>query len=114
MMVANSRASAEWSRYLVVGMIFAVSVAGMLLRPVTRTPEATTHRPELAAHDARLGVSVAAAPARANLANRVALAKGFADLPLRFEENRGQTDSQVRFLSRGSGYAILLAPSEIA
>src|ERR1022692_1257880 len=37
----------------------------------------------------------------------------YGNLPLSFEENRGQADSQVRFLSRGSGYAILLAPSEV-
>lgn len=41
-----------------------------------------------------------------------ALAK-YGNLPLSFEENRGQADSQVRFLSRGSGYAIWLAPSEV-
>jgi hypothetical protein len=37
----------------------------------------------------------------------------YGKLPLSFEENRGQADSQVRFLSRGSGYAILLTPSEV-
>jgi len=37
----------------------------------------------------------------------------YGNLPLSFEENRGQADSQVRFLSRGSGYTILLTPSEV-
>jgi hypothetical protein len=37
----------------------------------------------------------------------------YGKLPLSFEENRGQADSQVRFLSRGSGYAIWLTPSEV-
>jgi hypothetical protein len=37
----------------------------------------------------------------------------YGKLPLSFEENRGQADSQVRFLSRGSGYAILLTPAEV-
>jgi hypothetical protein len=37
----------------------------------------------------------------------------YGNLPLSFEENRGQADSQVRFLSRGSGFAILLTPSEV-
>jgi hypothetical protein len=33
-------------------------------------------------------------------------------LPLRFEENRGQTDPEVRFLSRGDGYTLFLTPQE--
>jgi hypothetical protein len=37
----------------------------------------------------------------------------YAKLPLSFEENRGQADARVKFLSHGSGYSILLAPSEV-
>ncbi len=33
-------------------------------------------------------------------------------LPLQFEENRGQTDAQVKFLARGKGYVFFLTPSE--
>jgi beta-propeller repeat-containing protein len=33
-------------------------------------------------------------------------------LPLSFEENRGQTDSQVRFLSRGEGYRLFVTATE--
>ncbi len=36
----------------------------------------------------------------------------FASLPLSFEANRGQTDQQVRFLSRGRGYTMFLTPTE--
>ncbi len=32
-------------------------------------------------------------------------------LPLSFEENRGQADGQVRFVSRGSGYSFFLTPT---
>ncbi len=41
------------------------------------------------------------------------LAEPYRGLPLSFEANRGQTGSQARFLARGSGYALLLAPSKI-
>lgn len=34
--------------------------------------------------------------------------------PLSFEPNRGQANSTVQFLSRGSGFALFLAPGEIA
>ncbi len=43
----------------------------------------------------------------------IRLAERYRGLPLSFEANRGQTDSQARFLARGSGYALLLAPSKI-
>ena len=36
----------------------------------------------------------------------------YAILPMSFEANQGQTDAQVRFLSRGSGYTLFLTPSE--
>jgi uncharacterized repeat protein (TIGR01451 family) len=36
----------------------------------------------------------------------------FANLPLIFESNQGQTDSQVKFLSRGSGYGLFLTANE--
>jgi uncharacterized protein (TIGR03437 family) len=36
----------------------------------------------------------------------------YAQLPLSFEENRGQTDRRVRFLARGTGYALFLTHNE--
>jgi hypothetical protein len=36
----------------------------------------------------------------------------YGKLPLTFEENRGQVDRKVEFLSRGSGYTLLLSPTE--
>jgi hypothetical protein len=33
-------------------------------------------------------------------------------LPLSFEENQGQVDGKVKFLSRGSGYTLFLTPTE--
>jgi hypothetical protein len=33
-------------------------------------------------------------------------------LPLRFEANRGQTNKQVKFFARGSGYGLFLNPTE--
>jgi uncharacterized protein (TIGR03437 family) len=34
-------------------------------------------------------------------------------VPLSFEPNQGQVDSKVQFVSRGSGYAVLLAPGSV-
>jgi hypothetical protein len=36
----------------------------------------------------------------------------YGKLPLSFEANQGQTDAQVKFLSRGNGYTLFLTPSE--
>jgi hypothetical protein len=40
------------------------------------------------------------------------LAEAYGKLPLSFEINRGQTDSQVKFLSRGNGYSLFLTGNE--
>ena len=44
--------------------------------------------------------------------NKIALQKGFGRLPLSFEVNQGQTDADVKFLSRGKGYTLFLTPNE--
>ena len=36
----------------------------------------------------------------------------FANLPLGFEANRGQTNPRVKFLARGRGYTLFLTPTE--
>jgi hypothetical protein len=38
--------------------------------------------------------------------------EAYGKLPMGFEQNLGQTDPQVRFLSRGSGYELFLTPQE--
>ena len=38
------------------------------------------------------------------------IAAAFAELPLRFEANQGQTDSRVKFVARGSSYTLFLTP----
>jgi len=55
--------------------------------------------------------AAAAGPNRAS-PNRARLLGDYGRLPLQFEENRGQTDAQVRFLSRGAGYALFLTSDE--
>src|SRR6266478_1725867 len=45
------------------------------------------------------------------LAASVASAQIFG-LPMQFEKNAGQTDSQVEFLARGPGYTLFLTPTQ--
>src|ERR1044072_963036 len=42
-------------------------------------------------------------------ADAARLSEGYGKLPLRFEVNRGQTSSAVKFLARGRGYTLFLA-----
>src|SRR6266581_3201709 len=39
--------------------------------------------------------------------------ESYGRLPLSFEANRGQMDSDVKFFSRGSGYGIFITPTEM-
>jgi hypothetical protein len=43
---------------------------------------------------------------------RPVAAAAYAKLPLRFEENQGQTAREVRFVSHGAGYELFLTPQE--
>jgi len=49
---------------------------------------------------------------RQSQASQVTLLESYGRLPLSFEANLGQTDSSVKFLSRGSGYTLFLRGDE--
>ena len=48
------------------------------------------------------------------LHKRAAVQSEYGRLPLSFEANRGQTDGQVKFLSRGSGFSLFLTNDDDA
>src|SRR5688572_27734664 len=52
------------------------------------------------------------ATAQADAATKARLSEAYGQLPLSFEANLGQTDPQVDFISRGSGYTLFLSPRE--
>ena len=76
-------------------------------------------------HDAfaSADTTVHVAPNRANLSagaelvkpdpsTQLRILKHYSKLPLAFENNEGQTDSRVKFLSRGAGYTLFLTADE--
>src|SRR5262249_55153541 len=67
---------------------------------------ATIHRSLI--HEARVEVL----EGRRLLSAAAGLLQAYGQLPLSFEANRGQTDAQVQFLSRGAGYALFLTPGD--
>ena len=48
----------------------------------------------------------------ANESPKARLVRNMLQSPMSFEVNQGQTDSRVKFLSRGSGYTLFLTSSE--
>ena len=61
-----------------------------------------------------LGVGLPSVP-NAQLSSSVdsqSAAQAYGKLPLSFEANVGQTDPEVQFISRGSGYTLFLTPTE--
>jgi Bacterial Ig-like domain (group 3)/Beta-propeller repeat len=54
----------------------------------------------------------ASPPAALPSAAQAKIADTYGKLPLSFEANQGQTDPQVKFLSRGSGYSLFLTGDE--
>ena len=53
-----------------------------------------------------------AQPIRSDESKRIELSQAYGKLPLSFEANQGQTDPDVKFLSRGNGYSLFLTPTE--
>jgi len=60
------------------------------------------------------GQATPAAPGEASpgLAAAAQASARYGSVPLSFEANEGQADSRFRFLARGQGYAVFLAPAE--
>lgn len=77
----------------------------------TARRKATSWRPILRTLEDRTLLS-AGLTAVSETADAAALMAQYAQVPLSFEANEGQTDSQVRFLSRGNGYGLFLSPRE--
>jgi hypothetical protein len=86
-----------------------------------------THVPIPAANTAAGGTTVKGDPTRSrssvtnrphfatanwSRASQTHLLNTYGKLPLSFEANHGQTDSQVKFLSQGHGYTVFLASTE--
>ena len=60
------------------------------------------------------GIQAATLPtsSEANTASKARLVETYGKLSLSFEPNQGQTDEQVKFLSRVPGYSVFLTPTE--
>lgn len=87
------------------GLIFVLAIAASLFGAPQQTQLA---RPALQLRPT--APSLQASKARRPINSRAL--KAYGNLPMRFEENRGQTDPHVQFFARGAGYSLFLMPSE--
>ena len=71
---------------------------------------ARAHKAATASHER--GVSTADQTVTPDLAAHAQVRERYGNLPLSFEANHGQSDSTVKFLSRGSGYSLFLTSNE--
>src|SRR5437588_1029144 len=69
--------------------------------PQTRRDKHQSHRPSFEALENRIVPD-------ASPANAARLLDAYGRVPLSFEANQGQADSQVRYLARGDGYSLFL------
>lgn len=63
-------------------------------------------------HTAPLAATATHAPQPVTPATRGRVQANFAALPLAFEQNKGQTDTQVEYMARGNGYTLFLTAND--
>ncbi|HUY13867.1 MAG TPA: SBBP repeat-containing protein [Terriglobia bacterium] len=89
---------------LILGMVLALSVF---------SPFAFAQTDPVLPFSQAAGLKLPIAkPAAPDAATRARVIDTYGKLPLRFEANRGQTDSRVKFLARGAGYSLFLTGDE--
>lgn len=103
----NALALIGWRVLGASALCFLLIVNGALVAAMK--PQISRNRSTTAARQAS---GFASAPARIEEAVRARIKDTFGKLPLRFEENQGQADPKVKFISRGPGYSLFLAETE--
>ena len=97
--------------YVCLTVVLLVAIgAAMLLHPASHIQLGDTR----SIAPVFSGAANVSAPlvANAEQSSRARVAATYGKLPLSFELNQGQSDRQVRFMSRGSGYSLFLTSTE--
>ncbi len=84
--------------------IVPVTLVAMALLVMVHGRNGKAERASTSASSSPSGTSTAAARSR--------MQASYAALPLAFEPNQGQTDAQVKYLARGSGYTLFLTAND--
>lgn len=105
--IKNSKGAASSGRRWIC---LTGAIVSLLLSGLARNGTAAPLDPVSTLHASRATLpSVSGNP---DAATKARIIETYGKLPLRFEANRGQTDDQVKFLSRGHGYTLFLTPIE--
>ena len=89
-----------------------IVVLGAAITALCAGGAGVTARAHKAAASHERGVSTADQAVTPDLAAHAQVRERYGNLPLSFEANHGQSDSKVKFLSRGSGYSLFLTSNE--
>jgi hypothetical protein len=95
-MKSFSLISAVWVLAIILGLMAASCM-------MQRLPNGVSHT---------YPVTLSSSKGDQNTATKAKVQAAYGKLPLHFEANQGQSDEQVKFLSRGSGYTLFLTPTE--
>lgn len=96
--------------YFLLGLLVIGGTVGLIRKSVAEKNTVKTVKDDRSARTqirAARPARLAGTPETSAIANKQALA-AYGKLPLSFEMNRGQTDEQATFVSRGSGHALFL------
>jgi len=102
----------KFSLTFAAAIIFAlgtVTLRSMLTGSPASNPSVSSPAPSVST---ATNAARPALPSHSPAAGKMGLIENYGKLPLSFEANQGQTDSQVKFLSRGRGYALFLTGDE--
>jgi hypothetical protein len=94
-------------------LVWALAVVG-LIQSVSR-PSNASHDvfvPQLTANIEKSTEGTATGAGAVDEATKARVSEAYNKLPLRFEENRGQVDKQVKYISRGTDSTLFLTPTE--
>ena len=99
------RAPVSWTRRLLVGILVTIVLLGQ------RDPSVSAWRTQASSSPSPGSPAFLSSAAEATASGQEGWS-GRYTVPLSFEPNRGQTDPQVKFLSRGRGYTLFLTATE--
>ena len=99
---------ARWTK--IAGISLLAIIAALCVAPLAKSYVVTAAAAHAAEKASPLNSRLNTQPA--SPAEQARIATSFGNLPLSFEPNRGQTDPQVKFLSRNSHYNLFLTSDE--
>jgi hypothetical protein len=112
--------TARIKRQVSIALMLAVLTASLTMRvPTTLAEQGRSNRDSNSEvsnlwpinDPASTGVGLTPSP-QPEAEIRAQVNKAYGKLPLSFELNQGQSDAEVKFLSRGAGYTLFLTPTE--